>query len=80
MAGNIILFQIAFSVDTRQAELSPLEQVAVVLLEPFDALTIRIAPVHLGERIAAQMIFSVLLYSIALWLLVSVSAWLRHRA
>lgn len=80
IALNIILFAIDFSIDPLQQELSRIQRLGVNLLRPADALTVWLMPGHTGAQIAALVIFSVAVYSIIAWVLISLPVWWRNRA
>jgi hypothetical protein len=80
IALNVILFTVDFSIDPRRAELSLIQRWAVHLLSPAEALTMGFAPGHGGTQISALVVFSVLVYAITAWMILSLPAWWRHRA
>jgi hypothetical protein len=77
---NVILVAVDFSIDPRRAELSRIQRWAVRLLSPAEAMTMRLAPGHGGAQILALVVFSVLVYAITAWAILSLPAWWRHRA
>jgi hypothetical protein len=77
---NIILVAVDFSIDPRRAELSRIQRWAVRLLSPAEALTMGFAPGHGGAQILALVVFSVLVYAITAWVVLSLPAWWRRRA
>jgi hypothetical protein len=77
---NAILFAVDFSIDPHRAELSRVQRWVVNLLFPAESLTMGFAPGHGGWQILALVTFSVLLYAVAAWLVLSLPAWWRRRA
>ena len=80
VAVNVFLFAIDFAIDPLRGELSRIQQLVVRLLEPADALTIRLVPGHGGEQIAALVAFSFVIYAIMGWVFLSLPVWWRTRA
>jgi len=77
---NVILVAVDFSIDPRREELSGIQRWAVRLLSPAEALTMGFASGHGGAQILALVVFSVLVYAITAWVILSLHAWWRHRA
>jgi hypothetical protein len=77
---NGILLTIDFSIDPRQANLSRVENIVVGLLRPAEALTARLTPGHGGAQISALILFSVVVYTIVAWVVLSLPIWWRRRA
>lgn len=77
---NAILFAVDFSIDPRRAELSRVQRWVVSLLSPAELLAVGFAPGHGGGQILALVVFSVLVYAIAAWLVLSLPTWWRRRA
>jgi hypothetical protein len=77
---NAILFAVDFSIDPRGAELSRVQRWVVSLLSPAELLVGGFAPGHGGGQILALVVFSVLVYAIAAWLVLSLPTWWRRRA
>ena len=79
IALNGIMLTIDFSIDPRQEKLSRIESIVVVLLKPAEGLTMWLAPGHGGAQILALVAFSVLVYSVVAWVVLSLPIWWRHR-
>lgn len=77
---NCVLVAIDFSIDPRQAKLSIIQNAVVGLLRPAEALTMRFAPGHGGMQILALVLFSVFVYALVVWVILSLPVWWRHRA
>ena len=77
---NGFLLVVAFSVDPRQEKLSGIQRVANVLLEPAGGITDQLVPGHGGTQIFALILFSVLIYALLAWVVLSLPVWWRHRA
>jgi len=77
---NCVLVAIDFSIDPRQPKLSMIQNAAVGLLRPAEALTMRFAPGHGGEQILALVLFSVVFYALVAWVILNLPVWWRHRA
>jgi hypothetical protein len=77
---NGFLLAIAFSIDPKREKLSGIETIANNLLKPAAALTQRLMPGHTGAQIAGLFIFSLLVYTLVAWVVVSLPLWWRHRA
>jgi hypothetical protein len=74
-----ILLAIDFSIDPRQNKLSRVEGTVVALLRPGEALTNWLAPGHGGAQILALVVFSVVVYTIVAWVVLSLPVWWRSR-
>ena len=72
---NGILFGIDFSIDPQRDRLSRIENIVVSLLRPAEALTMWLAPGHGGAQILALVVFSVLVYTIVSWVVLSLAGW-----
>jgi hypothetical protein len=77
---NGAVVAVDFSIDPRRAELSRIQQWAVHLLSPAEALTMFFVPGHGGVQILALVVFSVLSCAIAAWMVLSLLAWRRYKA
>jgi hypothetical protein len=80
VALNGVLLTIEFSIDPRREKLSSIEDIVVDLLKPAEALTSWLAPGHGGAQFVALSVFSVVVYAVVTWLVLSLSVWWRHRA
>jgi hypothetical protein len=78
-ALNGILLAIDFSIGPQEAKLSTIEVVVVDLLRPADTLTTWLTPGHGGAQILALAVFSVLVYAVAAWIVLSLPVWRRRR-
>jgi hypothetical protein len=77
---NGFLLTIDFFIDPRQRNLSIVQKSVVALLRPAESLTESLTPGHGGGQILALVLFSVLLYTLLAWLVLSIPIWWRHRA
>jgi len=77
---NGIAVTIDFYIDPRQAKLSAMQNAAVALLKPAEALTARFVSGHGGGQILALVVFSVLMYTLVAWVAISLPIWWRRRA
>ena len=80
IALNLVLFALDFSIDPRQEALSRIQHLVVLLLTPAEALTTSLAPGHSGVQIVALVLFSVMVYCIVAWVLISLPVWWHNRA
>ena len=77
---NIFLFAVDFSIGPRRAELSRIQNVVLGLLRPAESLTVQFAPEgHGGIQVLALVISSILVYTVVVWLALSIPAWWRSR-
>jgi hypothetical protein len=77
---NSVLVAIDFSIDPRQPKLSTLQDTVVGLLKPAEALTMRFASGHGGVQLFTLVLFSVLVYALVVWVILSLPVWWRRRA
>jgi hypothetical protein len=77
---NVILFAVDFSIDPRREELSAIQRWVVGLLSPAEALTTGLVPGHGGLQIVALIVFSVVVYAIVSWVVLTLPGWWRRRA
>jgi hypothetical protein len=77
---NVILFAVDFSIDPRREELSAIQRWVVGLLSPAEALTTGLVPCHGGLQTVALIVFSVVVYAIVSWVVLTLPGWWRRRA
>jgi hypothetical protein len=80
IALNVLLFAVDSSIDPRQEELSQIQLCVVSLLKPAVALVTWLAPGHGGVQIFYGVLFSVVVYTVVIWLALSLPVWWRRRA
>jgi len=74
-----VLLAIDFSIDFRQDKLSRVESVVVAVLTPAEKFTAWLAPGHGGAQILLPIVFSVVIYAIVAWAVLSLPIWWRNR-
>lgn len=78
-ALNGFLLVVAFSINSKEDKLSRIERIANALLKPAASLTEQLAPGHGGAQILALILFSILVYTVLVWVVLSLPRWWRHR-
>jgi hypothetical protein len=80
VALNIFLCAIDFQIGPHQKELSQIQRCVVAMLMPAATLVTWVAPGHSGAQIFYGVVFSILVYTIAIWMTLTAIAWGRRRA